>query len=174
MLDPGGASGPFVPASSGPASDVGERRRSRTSERSGSPADGHLSPRSAGGYTPVANRPGAKRACLTPPSNSPASLEPYLPRLLTTWLAEAPGTTLRAVDGHFVFVDISGFTKMSERLARDGKVGAEEVTDVIEAVFASLLTLAYDVGGGLVEFGGDTLLLSSPGKVTSGGARTPP
>ena len=37
---------------------------------------------------------------------------------------------LREVDGTIVFVDISGFTKMSERLARNGKVGAEEVTDV--------------------------------------------
>ena len=94
-----------------------------------------------------------------PPIELAASLGPYLPRLLTTWLAEAPGTTLRAVDGTMVFVDISGFTKMSERLARNGKVGAEEVTDVIEAVFASLLTLAYDVGGGLIKFGGDALLL---------------
>ena len=30
-----------------------------------------------------------------------------------------------------VFVDISGFTKMSERLARQGRVGAEELTEVI-------------------------------------------
>ncbi len=86
-------------------------------------------------------------------------LKPYLPRLLMQWLAEAPGTTLRELDGTVVFVDISGFTKMSERLARKGKVGAEEVTDVLGAVFARLLAVAYGNGGGLIKFGGDALLL---------------
>jgi len=88
-----------------------------------------------------------------------ATLGPYLPRMLTAWLTEAPGTTLRAVDGTVVFVDISGFTKMSERLARNGKVGAEEVADVIGSVFARLLSVAYGEGGGLIKFGGDALLL---------------
>ena len=93
------------------------------------------------------------------PMELAATLGPYLPRMLTAWLAEAPGTTLRAVDGTVVFVDISGFTKMSERLARNGKVGAEEVADVIGSVFARLLSVAYGEGGGLIKFGGDALLL---------------
>ena len=58
-----------------------------------------------------------------------------------------------------VFVDISGFTKMSERLARHGKVGAEEVTEVLGAVFAKLLAVAYGEDGSLLKFGGDALLL---------------
>ena len=58
-------------------------------------------------------------------------LRPYLPRLLISWLNETPGTTVRELEGSVVFVDISGFTKMSERLARHGKVGAEEVTEVM-------------------------------------------
>ncbi len=62
-----------------------------------------------------------------------------------------------------VFVDISGFTKMSERLARHGKVGAEEVTEVLGAVFAKLLAVAYGEDGSLLKFGGDALLLGSPG-----------
>jgi class 3 adenylate cyclase/tetratricopeptide (TPR) repeat protein len=79
--------------------------------------------------------------------------------MLISWLAEAPGTMLREIDGTIVFVDISGFTKMSERLARSGKVGAEEVTEVIGSVFARLLSVAYGEGGGLIKFGGDALLL---------------
>jgi len=58
-----------------------------------------------------------------------------------------------------VFVDISGFTKMSERLARHGRVGAEEVSEVIGDTFARLLTTAYSYGAGLLKFGGDALLL---------------
>jgi class 3 adenylate cyclase/tetratricopeptide (TPR) repeat protein len=76
-----------------------------------------------------------------------------------SWLQEAPGTIAREVDGTVVFVDISGFTKMSERLARKGKVGAEEVTDVLGSVFGRLLAVAYGNGGGLIKFGGDALLL---------------
>jgi class 3 adenylate cyclase/tetratricopeptide (TPR) repeat protein len=86
-------------------------------------------------------------------------LRPYVPRLVIRWLAEEPGSAHKIVDGTMVFVDISGFTKMSERLARHGKVGAEEVTDVLGAVFAKLLAVAYGEDGSLLKFGGDALLL---------------
>ena len=93
------------------------------------------------------------------PKQTAEILRPYVPRLTIRWLAEEPGSTYRVVDGSMVFVDISGFTKMSERLARHGKVGAEEVTDVLGAVFAKLLAVAYGEDGSLLKFGGDALLL---------------
>ena len=65
----------------------------------------------------------------------------------------------RRIDGSVVFVDISGFTKMSERLARFGNVGAEHVTEVIGSRFSRLLADAYDYGATLLKFGGDALLL---------------
>ena len=58
-----------------------------------------------------------------------------------------------------VFGDVSGFTNMSERLARHGKVGAEEVADGINTCFEQLLDVAYGHGGSLIKFGGDALLL---------------
>ena len=36
-----------------------------------------------------------------------------------------------------VFCDVSGFTALSERLARQGKVGAEELTDVLQRQVAA-------------------------------------
>ena len=63
------------------------------------------------------------------------------------------------LDGSVVFVDISGFTKLSERLSRKGKEGAEQVTEAIERCFTELLAVAYANGGGLLKFGGDALLL---------------
>jgi len=57
-------------------------------------------------------------------TESAETLRPYVPRLTIRWLAEQPHLTFRTVEGSMVFVDISGFTKMSERLARHGKVGA--------------------------------------------------
>jgi class 3 adenylate cyclase/tetratricopeptide (TPR) repeat protein len=86
-------------------------------------------------------------------------LRPYAPRLLIRWIAEQPHLSFRTLDGSMLFVDISGFTKMSERLARHGKVGAEEVTDVLGAVFSRLLAVAYGEDGSLLKFGGDALLL---------------
>jgi len=58
-----------------------------------------------------------------------------------------------------VFVDISGFTAMSERLARNGRRGAEELTAVIGSTFGELLSAAYAYEASLLKFGGDALLL---------------
>jgi class 3 adenylate cyclase/tetratricopeptide (TPR) repeat protein len=87
------------------------------------------------------------------------SLRPYLPRLLIRWLGENPDATHQELEGSLVFVDISGFTKLSERLARRGKVGAEDLTNAIGACFSRLLGIAYGNGGGLIKFGGDALLV---------------
>ena len=62
-------------------------------------------------------------------------------------------------DGTAVFVDISGFTKLSERLARKGREGAEQITEAIGSSFESILQVAYENGGSLLKFGGDALLL---------------
>ena len=88
-----------------------------------------------------------------------ANLSSYFPRLLTEWQRETPDARWRAIEGTLVFVDISGFTAMSERLARKGKVGAEEVTEVLNESFTKLLAAAYDEAGYLLKFGGDALLL---------------
>ncbi len=58
-----------------------------------------------------------------------------------------------------MLVDISGFTQLSERLARKGREGAEQISDAIGNSFESVLQVAYDNGGSLLKFGGDSLLL---------------
>jgi class 3 adenylate cyclase len=91
--------------------------------------------------------------------NKTPNLQQYLPRLVRYWDEDAPGRLHRSIEGSMVFVDISGFTKMSERLARHGNVGAEEVTEVIDNTFGALLPEAYAFGANLLKFGGDALLL---------------
>ena len=84
---------------------------------------------------------------------STSSLVPYVPRLTLDWaradasVGDPDAPVTRVVEGTMVFADISGFTKMSERLARHGKVGAEEVTDAINTCFEQLLAIAYSAGG---------------------------
>ena len=86
-------------------------------------------------------------------------LVPYVPRLLLRHLEETPDAPVRLVDGTLVFVDISGFTRLSERLSRQGREGAERLADAIDECFTGLLAIAYENGGGLLKFGGDALLL---------------
>ena len=89
---------------------------------------------------------------------------PYVPRLLIDWLRDTPDQRYRSVEGTLAFVDISGFTKMTERLARKGKVGAEEMSDTLNRCFSELLSVAYDYGAGLVKWGGDAVLLLFEGE----------
>jgi class 3 adenylate cyclase/tetratricopeptide (TPR) repeat protein len=88
-----------------------------------------------------------------------AGLERYVPRLLVRRLAEAPDRCVEVLDGTFVFIDVSGFTKLSERLQRVGREGAEVLVDTINACFTALLADVHLLGGSLVKFGGDALLL---------------
>ncbi len=88
---------------------------------------------------------------------------PYAPRLAAAWARERPEDLWQSLEGSLVFVDISGFTALSERLAKRGPVGAEELTEVISNSFAALLSDAYAEGGSLLKFGGDALLLMFDG-----------
>jgi class 3 adenylate cyclase/tetratricopeptide (TPR) repeat protein len=86
-------------------------------------------------------------------------MDAYVPRVVVDWLRDAPTTRWQELDATLVFVDISGFTRLSERLARAGNIGAEELTDTITACFTALLAIAYAEDGSLLKFGGDALLL---------------
>ncbi|MGB8361860.1 MAG: adenylate/guanylate cyclase domain-containing protein, partial [Acidimicrobiia bacterium] len=87
------------------------------------------------------------------------SLQPYVPRVASEWDEVALGRPWRSVEGTLVFVDISGFTALSERLAQKGRIGAEELTSVLNRVFGEMLDVVYQRGGALLKFGGDALLL---------------
>ena len=83
----------------------------------------------------------------------------YVPRILQAHLVEDAATRCWTREGTAVFVDISGFTKLSERLARKGREGAEQITEAIGGSFEAILAVAYENGGSLLKFGGDALLL---------------
>src|SRR4051794_21214997 len=89
-----------------------------------------------------------------------ALLDAYVPRYATEWDRDAPFHSWRELDASLCFVDISGFTNLSERLATRGRVGAEELTEVLDRVFSEMLGIAYAKGGVLLKFGGDALLLA--------------
>lgn len=96
-----------------------------------------------------------------------AKLAPFVPRLALDMAADgetASGSapfadTHMTVDGSMLSADISGFTALSERLARKGREGAEELTALINACFTALIDTAASFGGEVIKFGGDALLV---------------
>ena len=102
-----------------------------------------------------------------------ADLTAYVPRLLLQWEERYGDAKHQAIEGTLVFADVSGFTKLSEALAKKGgKAGAEELADVINYLFGELLMLAAVRGGEMLKYGGDAMLLffSGPDHALRGAA----
>jgi class 3 adenylate cyclase/tetratricopeptide (TPR) repeat protein len=93
------------------------------------------------------------------PDTAASDLLPYLPRVLAGWSERADGERFSRVEGTMVSADISGFTRLSEKLARYGKQGAEELTDLLNQCFDGMIAAASAYGGDIIKFGGDALLL---------------
>ncbi|PKW25455.1 adenylate/guanylate cyclase domain-containing protein [Phycicoccus duodecadis] len=85
-------------------------------------------------------------------------LRRHVPPLVLRWDDEAPGASWREIDGTLVFADVSGFTALTERLTRRGRVGAEEIVETLNRVFGPMLRLSAARGGEMLKFGGDALL----------------
>ena len=70
------------------------------------------------------------------------------------------GVTLpESASGSTLFVDISGFTPLSENLARElgVKRGAEELTRILNQVYGALIEVVHQYHGSVVGFSGDAI-----------------
>ena len=65
----------------------------------------------------------------------------------------------RLAHGAAVFVDISGFTPLTEALARElgGRRGAEELSSTLDRIFAALMEPLHAWDGSVVYFSGDAV-----------------
>ena len=89
-------------------------------------------------------------------------LSAYLPApLIAEWARqpERPPPWGSWLTGSLMFCDISGFTAMSEDLARLGKEGAELMAGILNRFFERMIAIADDWGGMQIKFGGDAMLL---------------
>lgn len=82
-------------------------------------------------------------------------LAPYVP---VSAIAHGRSKKRWSNNGTLAFCDISGFTRLSERLATLGRLGAEEVTAAIDHCFDGLIDVVFERGGDILSFGGDALL----------------
>ena len=85
-------------------------------------------------------------------------LRRHVPPVALHWDAEAPDRQWQVLDGTLVFADVSGFTALTERLSRRGRIGAEEIVETLNRVFSPMLRICVARGGELLKFGGDALL----------------
>src|SRR4051794_32892357 len=83
----------------------------------------------------------------------------FIPPLLRGRPPDGATRVERVVVGTLALVDISGFTQLTERLGARGKVGAEELTEILNSIFSELLQLARRDGASLVKWSGDAVLL---------------
>lgn len=58
-----------------------------------------------------------------------------------------------------LFADISGFTHLSEELSKQGKKGAEEITEIVNSYFTKMLDVISRYGGTVDKFMGDAILV---------------
>lgn len=54
-----------------------------------------------------------------------------------------------------IFIDLSGFTPLTERLMREGNVGAEELSSSLNSIFEPMVKLVYKRSGFIPYFAGD-------------------
>lgn len=83
----------------------------------------------------------------------------YVPSIALDWERRAQESRCLSQEATLLFVDISGFTALSERLAGRGRIGAEELTVILGGVFGRMLDVVHARGGSMLKFGGDALLL---------------
>jgi class 3 adenylate cyclase/tetratricopeptide (TPR) repeat protein len=91
-------------------------------------------------------------------SGGMSGLSRHVPEFAIDWALDDPGRRWRAVDGTLCFADISGFTALSEKLSRRGRIGGEELVETLSRVFGGMLDSARERDGMLLKFGGDALL----------------
>src|SRR5260370_13808740 len=90
----------------------------------------------------------------------------YVPQYIARDILDRPGESAvgrrKRLSVVAMFADISGFTPMSEALARVGRAGAEELTGVLNDYFDPMIDLVHSYGGAVAKFAGDAMTIIFP------------
>lgn len=89
-------------------------------------------------------------------------LASYVPRLIQNRVIADPAPIETPVSENFhaavLFADISGFTRLTERLAERGPVGVETLARLLNEYFGQLIDIIHEYGGDVVKFAGDAVI----------------
>ncbi len=72
------------------------------------------------------------------------------------------GNTYGRINAYTLFVDLSGFTPLTEALMRQGNRGAEQLTNVLNEIFEPLVSLVYANEGFIPYYAGDAFTAIFP------------
>jgi class 3 adenylate cyclase/tetratricopeptide (TPR) repeat protein len=94
------------------------------------------------------------------------SLAPYLPGFLLRRIAARSAPPMAPSEerqqGVVLFVDVAGFTQLTERLAQRGPAGAELLSEALNSYFGRMTDLISEHGGEVALFAGDAALALWP------------
>jgi class 3 adenylate cyclase/tetratricopeptide (TPR) repeat protein len=90
------------------------------------------------------------------------TLASYVPVLLLDRLLQDSTPTQQPIADRYsavvVFIDISGFTTLTEQFIQSDSAGLEDLTQILNANFSHIIDLIYRYGGDVFKFAGDALL----------------
>jgi class 3 adenylate cyclase/tetratricopeptide (TPR) repeat protein len=81
----------------------------------------------------------------------------YVVRTLLGNPHETPIANSECADAVVLFIDVAGFTPLSEALTSSGTYGTEELTRILNGWFDTMVSLVSLYGGAVAEFAGDAL-----------------
>lgn len=89
-------------------------------------------------------------------------LASYVPRLIQNRIIADPSPIEFPVSDELqaavLFADISGFTRLTERLAERGPTGVETLARVLNEYFGQLIDIIHEYGGDVAKFAGDAVI----------------
>lgn len=104
------------------------------------------------------------------------TLANYVPQLIMRRLARDPTPLTEPFAESFpaavLFADITGFTALTDQLAKQTSTGAEELTYLLNVYFEEIIELFTVHGGDVVKFAGDAVLVVWPVGHTDDDLRT--
>ena len=86
-------------------------------------------------------------------------LTAFAPRRCLDYSLLGPSGEPLTADATTLFVDLAGFTPLTERLARFGSRGSEDLSRVLRGFFGAVTDVVLDQGGDPVAYGGDALTI---------------
>eukprot|EP00954_Amorphochlora_amoebiformis_P018983 1329723-Amorphochlora_amoeboformis.AAC.1 len=96
---------------------------------------------------------------------SAAAYSVFLPQIFLRRLSRTEFRCLNNLPIHSsffgvtAFVDVSGFTRLTENLAKHGRIGVEMLCAILDRFFTKLVTIVHKYGGDIVKFAGDAMLI---------------
>lgn len=91
------------------------------------------------------------------------TLKSYVPEILQNRILDDPTPPNKPFAGDYLaavlFVDISGFTALTEEFVARGPSGAEDISSILNDFYSQWIQIIKKYGGDIVKFAGDGLLV---------------